>query len=485
MKNVTLIITIIFATISTYAQTPPDTLWTKTYGGTSNDDAIAVIQTIDSCFVFLGHTESSGNMDIWLAKIDATGNILWNKTFGGPSGDFGIIVKQTTDQGYIIVGTTESFGNGDRSIWLIKTDEYGNEQWNKVYDDTYDNTCQAQYVSLTSDGGYIITGGTGDFTLDQSDAWLIKTDENGTEEWNKKLGGPTNQKTYTVFQTDDGGYILSGNTKTNGSIDVWLVKTDETGNILWDNIFGGNEWDNAYSMQITSDNGYILAGYTKSFGNGEEDFWLIKTDSQGNEIWNTIYGESQYDVIYSIQQTQDGGYIGGGLTNSFGATEFDMWIVKSDSQGNIKWSKTIGGNQNDYAFSISQTFDQGYIFAGRTNSFGNGNDDAYVVRIKPETTNAISNSSAEISLFNTYPNPFTKLTHIEYQVKDNSKVSLKIYDLYGKVVKTLINCHQTPGSKTLIWDGTDTSGNKLEPGIYFLTIQINGDLLSKQLVLSK
>ena len=466
-----MIIKSLFVTIFTFSQTPPDTLWTKTYGGTSNDDAIAVIQTIDSCFVILGHTESSGNMDIWLMKIDDNGNILWDKTFGGPSVDFGIIVKQTTDQGFIIVGTTESFGNSDRSIWLIKTDEYGNELWNKVYDDTYDNTCQAQYVSSTSDGGYIITGGTGDFTLDQSDSWIIKTDENGTEEWNKKIGGPTNQKTYTVFQTADGGYILSGNTGINGNIDIWLVKIDETGNILWDKIFGGNEWDNAYSMQITSDNGYILAGYTKSYGNGEEDFWLIKTDSQGNEIWNTIYGDYQNDVIYSIQQTHDGGYIGGGLTNSFGASEFDLWIVKADSQGNILWSKTIGGDQNEYSFSVAQIFDQGYILTGRTNSFGNGNDDAYVVRIKPETTNAISNSSPEISIFITYPNPFTKSTTIEYQIKDNTKVSLKIYDIQGKIVEILLDGYQTPGSKTLIWDGTDNSGQVVPLGLYYCRIQ--------------
>nr|NQU91515.1 hypothetical protein [Bacteroidota bacterium] len=215
MKNVIFIITILFATILTFAQTPPDTLWTKTYGGTSNDDAIAVIQTIDSCFVFLGHTESSGNTDIWLMKIDDDGNMLWDKTFGGPSGDFGIIVRQTVDQGFIIVGTTESFGNGDRSIWLIKTDDEGNEQWNQVLDETIDNTRQAQYVSLTSDGGYIITGGTGDHTLNHMDAWLIKTDENGIEEWNKKIGGSENQKTYTVFETNDGGYILSGNTQSN------------------------------------------------------------------------------------------------------------------------------------------------------------------------------------------------------------------------------------------------------------------------------
>ena len=483
MKNVTLIILIFFVAIVTLAQTSPDTLWTKTYGGTSNDDAIAVIQTIDSCFVFLGHAESSGNTDIWLTKIDDYGNILWDKTFGGPSWDFGIIVKQTPDQGFIIVGTTESFGNGDRSIWLTKTDKNGNELWNKVFDETIDNTCQAQFVSFCSDGGYIITGSTGNHTLNHLDAWLIKTDENGIEEWNKKLGGLENQKTYRVFQLNDGGYILSGYTSSNDNkADIWLFKTDEIGNILWEKTFGGSEWDYAYAMQITSDNGYILAGFTKSYGNGEEDFWLIKTDSLGNEIWNTIYGESQNDVIYSIQQTQDGGYIGGGLTNSFDAMGFDMWIVKTDSQGNISWSKIIGGAENEFAFSVSQIFDDGYILAGRTNSFGNGNDDAYVARIKPETANAINNSTAEISLLNTYPNPFTNSTTVEYKVKNHSKVSLKIYDLHGKEVKTLTDGYQTSGTKTIVWDGTNNSRSDVIPGLYYFTINVNNNFYTKKIV---
>jgi len=221
-----------------------------------------------------------------LKKIDGTGDVLWDHMFGGPANDYGIIVKQTPDLGFIFVGTTESYGIGDRSIWLIKTDVSGNEEWNRVFDDTYDYTCQAQYVSLTSDGGYIITGGTGDFVLNQMDAWVIKTDENGELEWDKKLGGAGNQKTYTVHETDDGGYILSGNTVQNENGDIWLVKTDDAGEMLWQKTFGGALWDNAYSMQITADNGYILAGYTKSFSYGEEDLWLIKTDSLGNEQWD-------------------------------------------------------------------------------------------------------------------------------------------------------------------------------------------------------
>ncbi|MFC2121989.1 hypothetical protein ACFLTI_10390, partial [Bacteroidota bacterium] len=386
LKYQILILVLVLASLFSSAQITPDTLWTRTYGGTSNEDAISVIQTVDSCFVILGHALSAGFNDIWLMKIDGKGDMLWEKTFGGTSGDYGVMVKQTTDRGFIIAGTTESYGQGDRNIWLIKTDESGSEQWNKVFDNTIDNTSQAQNVSQTSDGGYVITGSTGNHILNHLDSWLIKVDENGDEEWNKKIGGSGNQKTYSVFQLDDGGYILSGNSMTDDNMgDMWLFKTDENGNMLWEKTFGGSQWDNAYSMQITADSGYILAGYTKSAGNGEEDLWLIKTDSQGNEIWNKIYGESMVDYVYSIQITEDGGFVTGGFSNSSGTGNFDFWLFKTDSNGNREWSKTIGGNRDDFAFSVAQTFDGGYVMAGRTNSFGNGGNDAYIVRFKSDS----------------------------------------------------------------------------------------------------
>ncbi|MBT4411378.1 MAG: T9SS type A sorting domain-containing protein [Bacteroidetes bacterium] len=488
IKKIVLILIIGFGFIPTHAQFTPDTLWTKTYGGISNDDAKAVIQTVDSCFVVLGLTSSLGSNDIWLLKINDSGDIIWEKTFGGSSGEDSFIVKQTADNGFIISANTESFGQGDKSLWLIKTDENGNEQWNKIIDNTIDNTCQIQYVSLTSDGGYIITGSTGDHMLNHLDAWLIKVDENGNKEWDKKIGGSGNQKAYTVFQLNDGGYILSGYAcDDNNKGDFWLFKTDGTGNLLWQNTLGGSEWDVAYSMQITSDNGYILGGITRSEGMGEEDFWLIKTDSQGHVLWSKIYGEELTDYIYSIQQTQDGGYVAGGFKNSPGKNDFDFWVFKTDSLGEKEWSKTIGGARNDNAFSITQTYDQGYILAGRTNSFGQGGDDAYLVRIKALDIvlleiNEMDKSDGFLQL---YPNPFTYSTTIEYEVDDYEKVTIKVFDLLGQHVKTLCDCHQLPGLKTIVWNGEDRNGNPISPGFYLINLKINNQSLSRQLFKSE
>ncbi len=354
----------------------------KTYGGTSYDWAFSVQQTSDGGYIVAGGTASfgAGWEDIILIKTASNGNISWAKTYGGTHYDHASSVRQTSDGGYIVAGYTWSFGAGYSDIFLIKTASNGNISWAKTYGGTYWDG--ASSVQQTSDGGYIVAGFTASFGAGDYDIFLIKTDANGNVQWAKTYGGTAWDWAYSVQQTSDGGYIVAGGTASfgAGSRDFFLIKTDANGNLQWAKTYGGTNVDVASSVQQTSDGGYIVAGGTDSFGAGSGDIILIKTASNGNISWAKTYGGANQDWAFSVQQTSDGGYIVAGETRSFGAGSGDIILIKTASNGNISWAKTYGGTNYDRASSVRQTSDGGYIVAGWTLSFGAGNEDVFLIK---------------------------------------------------------------------------------------------------------
>lgn len=360
----------------------------KTFGGAGVDYGVAVSETLDGGFIVFAGTESFGygGTDFWLIKTDARGNIEWSNTFGGDQYDYPKSGHQKSDGGYIIIGQTSSFGEGYYDVWLVKTDENGSEQWTQTFGGSgYDSGLD---VKECVDGGYIIVGFTDSFGAGSNDVWLIKTDGNGFELWNRTFGGVSADVGHSVEETMDGGYIVMGRTMKEGDTysDLLLIKTDSDGTEIWSRSYGGEGGDSGHYISKCLYGGYIITGHTESYAYGGSDIWLLKVNDYGEEEWSNTFGGNDTEYSYCVQETIDGGYIVIGFTYVEGST--DVWIIKTDSNGNEEWNRTYGGPSHDGGSFVQQTTDGGYIITGSTESFGNGGGDVWLIKTDSEGNTA-------------------------------------------------------------------------------------------------
>jgi hypothetical protein len=355
----------------------------KAIGGKNDDGGVSLIQTSDGGYAITGLTKSfsAGGHDVYVVKLDASGNLRWTKTIGGPKDDRGFSLIQTSDGGYAIAGYTTSFGAGGWDVYVVKLDATGNLQWTKTIGGPYND--ESQSLIQTSDGGYAIAGTTQSFGAGYPDVYVVKLDATGNLQWTRTIGGPAIEEGKSLIQTSDGGYAIAGYTTSfgAGSGDVYLVKLDATGNLQWTKTIGGPDGYQGTSLIQTSDGGYAIAGTTGSFGPGEGDVYVVKLDANGNLQWTKTIGGPETENGHSLIQTSDGGYAIAGLTNSFGAGGWDVYVVKLNANGNLQWTKTIGGPETENGHSLIQTSDGGYAIAGYIESFGAGGLDVYVVKL--------------------------------------------------------------------------------------------------------
>ncbi|HKJ80734.1 MAG TPA: T9SS type A sorting domain-containing protein [Ignavibacteriaceae bacterium] len=476
----------------TFSQTP-NILWIKIIGANYADNrAYSVKQTIDNGYIITGYTDSfgAGGHDVWLLKTDTNGDTLWTKTYGGIYWDEGKSAQQTMDGGYIIAGHSKSFGNGGGhdDVWLIKTNIDGDTMWTKTFGEF--NEDYGYSVQQTADNGYIITGetlniGTG------TNLYLIKTDSAGNSIWIKSYGGISNEAGYSVQQTDDGGFIIAGVAWEGISTalrNAWLIKTDNAGDTIWTKKFGYTMKDDwCHSVQQTSDGGYIIVGETTFNGNGGYDVWLIKTNTTGDTLWTKTFGGSADDYGYSVEQTSDDGYIICGYTESFGSGYFDGWLIRTDSNGDTLWTKTIGGANPDFCYSVCQTIDEGYIITGYTTSYGLGANKIWLIKVAADPT-AIDETGERVindyQLYQNYPNPFNPTTKIKYSIPNivethsYASVQLKVYDILGREIAILVNEKQKSGYYEVKWDASSQSS-----GVYFYRITVENYVETRKMIL--
>tara|TARA_R110000850_G_scaffold271031_2_gene404663 strand:+ start:59139 stop:60536 length:1398 start_codon:yes stop_codon:yes gene_type:complete len=410
--------------------------WSKTFGGSREDEAISMVETADGGYAIVGYTlsndgdivdKTSTDADFWLLKLNTEGELLWSKTYGGSLDDRATKLINTSDGGFAIIGFTRSNdgdvsnNNGFYDYWLLKLDTSGTMMWEKTYG--FNGNDQGQSVVQTQDGGYFLTGfldfegrqaiqqtetgrsgnrhGVGEF-------WGIKTDASGNEQWNQYYGGTNNDRSYDVVQTEDGGFIMVGNTESDdfditnpkGSYDFWAVRIDDQGNLLWQKNYGGSSIEIAYAISKTNDGNYLITGDTRSSDQdvsnhkGNADAWLIKINDSGDLLWQKTFGGAEFDTGRSISEMPNGNLLLFGSSRSadqdvstnYGQSDF--WLVITGPTGNIIFEKNYGGSALDFGNSSLLSSTGNIILAGSTESTdfdvsnNQGSKDVLVIKLK-------------------------------------------------------------------------------------------------------
>jgi hypothetical protein len=350
-------------------------IWSKTYGGSDDEKATRITMTNDGGFLLSGYTTSSdgdvsfnnGFQDYWILKVDASGNKQWDKSFGFSGSDQASKAFQTSDGGYFITGYFDVSASGGA----------GNDFQRGVLH------------------------GVGEY-------WGIKLAANGEKQWRRYFGGSNNDRSYDALETQDGGFLMTGTSESidfdktdpKGSYDYWAVRITANGELLWTKSFGGEEIDNSYASILTNDGNYIMVGDTRSTDQdvtnprGNADAWIVKFDDNGNKIWQKSFGGSLFDTAHSIVQRSNGDYIlsghsrsnDGDLTNNKGFN--DAWIFIVDSNANLKLQMNVGGSGLDYASEAIETTDNKIVIVGNSESndfdipLNQGSKDALIIILK-------------------------------------------------------------------------------------------------------
>ena len=453
--------------------------WTRVYGDAGAEDANYVLQTTDSGYAVTGPSFSYGGQTILLVKTDTGGSVVWAKTYG--TGDTlsdasSSSMKQTADGGYIITGYTSNYGAGNDDYYLLKTDVVGNVMWSKTYGGGGND--DASCVALTNDGGYIICGTTTSFEdTTMGNIYVVKTDANGNLKWSKDYGSNGGMDmANAIQQTTDGGYIIAGVTMGSAFGEfATLIKTDSTGAISWTKAFGTNDVSSdasASSVQQTADGGYVFAGYISNFGGGSDDYFLVKTDANGDTLFTKTYGGSAADDANFVQQSTDGGYIIAGVTSGFGLGEQQLYLVKTDSLGTTTCHQfnTASTINTNIVFSVYPTVDTvstGGVAALVTAQLSQGGFGTDICTLVNSVVATAPNMEVTV-----YPNPSSGRFELSSSVlvKD-----IEVLDITGRVIYTrVINA-----------DNASFDISSESKGVYLLRlISVDNDIMVKKIVVS-
>lgn len=437
-------------------------VWDKRTGGTKDDSGRDVEITSDNGYIVVGNTESfgAGMDDIYVLKFDKDGNQQWTKTFGGALRDNAYSIAKTNDGNFMIAGATESWGAGYFDVYLLKIKENGDTLWAKTFGGGGNDI--PREIQKTSDGGFIIAG-LADVSGKGTEGFLTKLTADGNVQWTKYYGGTKDDKLYSVKQTADGGFIALGQTMSYGnSPDVYMVKTDVGGNEQWHKVLGEDlKEEEGQFIQISKDGGYIFCADQNEDGEENYDVWVAMTDASGNIKWSKTFGGEAKDVVKMIVPINGGNtWLVGAITRSFGLVNPDMYLIKLDSNGNTYWTQTFGYDFHEHCYGVRVDPSGGYIAVGHSDNGGNLLD-VYLVKLT-DKLNGIAESMNIDQSINIYPNPASENMYIS--LTEPGFDLIQVVDMQGKMIY----------QENLIGNTSSLNIKGLAKGAYFLQISGKG-----------
>lgn len=464
-------------------------LWQKRYGGIYNDDGFAVA-SVTGGYILAGSTYSfgSGDFDMYLVRLDTTGEVLWSQTFGDTLGNYGYAIETTLNGGYIVAGST--IKNGFTDVFVVCTDSLGHLLWQKTYGGA--GSDEARSIQHTQDGGYIMCGTSSSSGAGYSDLYLLKLNATGDSMWAKTFGGFGGESGMSGREASDGSIIAVGSTGSfgEGYSSMYAVHAASNGDSLWATTFGGPKSDFGTCVDQALDGGFVFTGATASATAGYSDVYVVKTNASGVVEWSQSYGGAKDDRGYCVRATDDGGYILAATQEGTSLRQIDVFLIKTDPIGTVQWSQVYGGEKSDYCRSIVRDKNKHFIALGYSYTYSVGGSDMYLLKVRGDLATSVYERPARnlpdgFSLSQNYPNPFNASTRIEFATPRRSQVTVDVFNILGEKVITLVNEILPAGSWGTEWDGRNTGGHSVASGVYFYRVATDFGLVTRKMVLLK
>ncbi len=461
----------------------------KTFGDTATDVAYGVLALPDDCYLLIGYTKSFGGigMDGYLIKIDAKGAVQWQENIDLGTDEMvrrGVLLS---DGSIILTGYKRLDENAEPDLLLLKIDSRGKVLWSKTYGDSAKDV--GMDIKATPDGNFVVVGYTQSYGAGGEDVWLLKINADGDTLWTKTIGSEVNEVGRACSVTSDGSIYICGNYRLSFTPQMYMAQADHNGLPVWTNTYATNGWTEGYNI-CNMDTIIAFAGYGFWGGTWSHDMLLVEIGARSGKLLLTAHdGSAKDDYAFAIKPTTDNAFVLAGKGNAFGS-DFKAFMWKVSKDGATAWKAFYGGDKNNIFWDVIETNDHGYLAVGETNSSGAGNVDVYVVKTdengqitglktKPRTL------PTSLVLEQNYPNPFNPGTHIRFALPEREAISVTVYDLQGRRVKQLAHGIYGAGYHQVFWNGKNESGKEVAGGLYFYELKTDNHRIMKKMLLVK